>query len=110
MNLDATAVNICAVIVASAGIAKGWYLAKGRLRPAYWLMIIMGVFNFVLNGIVVIVMPDMWGILSFQFLILWAIAMGIKGLLRLRREEKFEEAMNVVLEKNENLYKRLSDG
>ncbi len=88
MTGEAIAVNVCAIIIASAGMAKSWYIAKGRLRLVYWLMIIMGLFQFVLNSILVAFRPDLWGILAFQFLVVWTIVMGIKGLLRLKKEEK----------------------
>ena len=72
-------VNAC-----SAGM-----LAKGNLRPVYWLNILMGLAGTALNIGVVTAMPAMWGILSFMLLNIWVVVMGIKGLYRLRQERLF---------------------
>lgn len=85
MSPEAILVNVASVVVFCTGLAKNWMLAKGTLKPVYVLNVVMGLFGFLLNFGVVWAQPDMLGILSFSLLNLWVMAMGIKGLLRLRQ-------------------------
>jgi hypothetical protein len=87
ISTAALVVNVCSVIVFFAGFAKNWMLARGTLKPVYWLNILMGIAGTALNFGVVAAVPSMWGILSFCLLNIWVVAMGIKGLYRLRQEE-----------------------
>ncbi len=89
-------VNACSAVVFIAGFAKNWMLADGNLKPVYWLNILMGVAGIGMNLALVFVMPEMWGLLSFLVLHVWATIMGIKGLLRLRRLRQFDKIVSQV--------------
>lgn len=79
-------VNFGAIGVTIISASKAWYTARGHLRVVYWLMIAMGVLNLAVNMAVWAVQPSMWGVMSFQLLNVWGIAMGIMGLRRMNRE------------------------
>jgi uncharacterized membrane protein len=69
-----------------AGLSKNWLIAKGNLKPVYWLMVVIAVAGVATNIATVMAMPSMFGILSFAVLNVWAGLMGVKGLMRLKYE------------------------
>lgn len=77
-------VNVGATIVCAAGVTRSWLLAKGNLRPVYWLMIVMGLANGTANFAMLSRNPEFWGLWGYQVLVFWSLIMGIKGLVRLR--------------------------
>ncbi len=87
-EITVTIVNVGATIVCVAGVTRSWLLAKGNLRPVYWLMIVMGLANGMANFALLHRNPEFWGLWGYQILVFWSLIMGIKGLVRLRSEGK----------------------
>jgi hypothetical protein len=85
-DLAVTIVNIGAIIVCIAGVTRSWLIAKGDLLPVYWLMIVMGIANGAANFAMLWRNSEFWGLWGYQVLVFWSLIMGVKGLLRLRRE------------------------
>jgi hypothetical protein len=79
----ATFVNIASISMVCAAGVKNWLLARGVLRPVYWLMIAVGLVNVALTISIVVLMPMVWGQLSFIAMAVWQMIMGIIGLRRL---------------------------
>ena len=77
---------IMTIIAVSINFFGLYATAKGHLRPAYWLMIFGGISFFILNTVVTFKSPENIGLILVNLLSIWTIIMGIKGLLRLRKE------------------------
>jgi hypothetical protein len=78
--------NWLTVIQVSIVLYKQWITAAGHLRLMYWLMIVAGSLGFVSHTMMVVVAPEVWGLLSTLALMFWSVAMGVKGLLRMNTE------------------------
>lgn len=88
MTLDVLLVNGSVTLSFLAGVTRNHYVAKGRLYPVYWLMIIMGVANTVLNCSVAWEKPSYAGLYLFNILTIHSIGSAIQGLRRLAREHR----------------------
>ena len=75
--------NSLVVIQVVIVLYKQWITAQGKLRLMYWLMIVAGSLGFVSHALMVIVSPEVWGLLATLVLMFWSVAMGIKGLVRI---------------------------
>lgn len=80
--------NSLVVIQVAIVLYKQWITSQGRLYLMYWLMIVTGVLGFVSNTMLVIVSPEVWGLLATLALMFWSAVMGVKGLMRLSSEEE----------------------
>ena len=67
---------------------KQWVTSQGRLRLMYWLMIVTGSLGFLSHSMMVIVSPEVWGLLATLVLMFWSVAMGIKGLVRINADDQ----------------------
>jgi len=79
--------NWLTIVQVSIILYKQWITAAGKLRLMYWLMIAGGGLGFISHTLLVVVSPEVWGLLSTLTLMFWSVAMGIKGLRRLNRIE-----------------------
>ena len=84
--------NSLVVIQVAIVLYKQWITAQGKLYLMYWMMIIAGTLGFVSHTMMVIVSPEVWGLLATLVLMFWSVAMGVKGLMRLSAEEEFSSA------------------
>jgi hypothetical protein len=81
--------NTLVVIQVAIVLYKQWITSQGKLYLMYWLMIVAGALGFVSHTMLVMVSPEVWGLLSTLALMFWSVAMGVKGLMRLSVEEEF---------------------
>lgn len=84
--IEAWLVNLSVLVVLVCGLFRGWYVAKGQLKPVYWLMIVMACGNIICNVTIANDQPKYWGLWGFNILIAWTILMAIRGLRRLKNE------------------------
>ena len=83
----ATWANFLTVTQVCLVLYKQWITASGHYRLMYWLMIVAGALGLVSHSMMAYLSPQVAiGLLSTLSLMLWSMAMGIKGLLRLHRE------------------------
>jgi len=78
-----TILTIIAIILT---MFSKWYLAKGILRPVYWLGIGIGITYLILNTVTAFLRPEFQAVIFYNLLSIYAISMSIKGLNRLRKE------------------------
>ena len=71
----------------SITVLKNWFVAENNLKPAYWLMIFLGISLACLNTYVGLNGKGQEALLFTNILSVWSILMGIKGLKRLKREK-----------------------
>jgi hypothetical protein len=90
--------NSLVVIQVAIVLYKQWITSQGRLRLMYWLMIVTGVLGFISNTMLVIVSPEVWGLLATLALMFWSAAMGAKGLLRMAADERYLKDLAEALE------------
>jgi hypothetical protein len=81
--------NSLVVIQVAIVLYKQWITSQGRLYLMYWLMIVAGTLGFASHTMLVVVSPEVWGLLATLALMFWSVAMGVKGLMRLSAEEEF---------------------
>jgi hypothetical protein len=86
MTLDVILVNGSVTLSFLAGMTRNHYVAKGQLYPVYWLMIVMGLANTVLNCAVAWEKPAYAGLYLFNILTIHSIISAIRGLRRLANE------------------------
>lgn len=86
MTLDVILVNGSVTLSFLAGVTRNHYVAQGKLLPVYWLMIIMGVANTVLNCSVAWSQPAYSGLYLFNILTVHSIFSACQGLRRLANE------------------------
>jgi len=81
-------------------MVKQYMLSKGNLRVSYYMIIALSVLFMVQQASLVMRDPGQAGILLMWVCNVWAIAMSIKGLLRLKREEceRYDESDNVSID------------
>ena len=80
--------NSLVVIQVAIVLYKQWITSQGRLYLMYWLMIVTGALGCVSNTMLVVVAPEVWGLLATLALMFWSVVMGVKGLMRLSAEEE----------------------
>ena len=83
-----TILIISVVIMVASNFGKYWLVAKGSLRPVYWLMILSGIAGTVANITLASNDPKQVVVLLINLTTLFMIVMGIKGLFRLRKENE----------------------
>lgn len=75
-------------IVVAIDIFYHWLLSKGDLRKAYKVSIVMFIGFMLVETGLALRNPDQFHIIVFNVVNAWSIAMAIKGLKRLKREEQ----------------------
>ena len=108
MNL-ADFANSLVVLQVAIVLYKQWITAQGRLRLMYWLMIVTGVLGFISNTMLVIVSPEVWGLLATLALMFWSAAMGAKGLLRLSEDDRYLRELTEAMENIDGSDQRIID-
>lgn len=63
-----------------------WYLSKGNLKVVYPLSIIVYVLYIIIETILAFNSPDQMGIMIFNAVNIWGLAMSFRGLMRLKSE------------------------
>lgn len=81
------AINITSIILV---VILKWYLAKGILKPVYYIGIVVSLLFTVMNTLMFIHDVEQWSIMLLNLLNAYAIVMNIIGLRRLARETKDE--------------------
>ena len=91
-------VILTTVIIASIllVIANKWLLAKGILKPVYWLGIAIAITLSTKNTMLFIHDMTQWSVMLLNVMNVYGIIMSVVGLRRLKREElirslKFKE-------------------
>ena len=69
----------------SAAFLYWWLLSKGELGKAYKVAIVMYLGYMVIETDLALRHPDQLHLLVFNAINVWAIAMAVKGLMRLKR-------------------------
>lgn len=85
---------IVAVLIITTVVITKWYLAKGILKPVYYLNIIISILHAFVNWIMFIHDTEQIAMLLYNFLSVYAIIMAIKGLKRLKRENEENQKVN----------------
>ena len=85
MSWDAIFVNAAVCTAFISGMVRNWCVQRGKLRPVYWLMIVMAFANMTLNTVIAKQKPAYAGLYLFNILILHSIYSAVQGLRRLRR-------------------------
>lgn len=80
-----TTVNVIAIVFV---LILKWYLAKGTLKPVYYLGIIASCLFSCVNIMLFIHDPAQWSILLLNILNIYSVVMSVIGLLRLSKEKK----------------------
>ena len=88
---------VVAVLTILTVVITKWYLAKGILKPVYYLNIITSVLHASVNWVMYLHDSEQIAMLLYNFLSIYAIIMSVKGLRRLKREKKNN---TVVAERN----------
>ncbi len=65
-----------------------WTAAQGQMRRMYILFIFVNSLMLLQNSVMIIKNHDQVGLLPFHAVFIWGVSMGIKGLLRLRKEKE----------------------
>jgi len=76
-------INITAILIV---VILKWYLAKGILKPVYYLGIVASCLFTCINVMMFLHDPAQWSIMLLNLLNAYAIVMNIIGLRRLARE------------------------
>lgn len=63
-----------------------WLVAKGTLRPAYWVVIINGTALTTMNIDLAMASPEQLSVLLLCVSSVWRVMMGCKGLRRINKE------------------------
>ena len=84
-NVSLTSLNITAILIV---VVLKWYLAKGILRPVYWLGIIGAIIFSCMNFMLFIHDTEQWSVMLLNILNAYGIIMNIIGLRRLKKESK----------------------
>jgi hypothetical protein len=82
-----TILAVVAIITIFTVVITKWYLAKGILRPVYYLNITTAILHASVNWIMYLHDSEQIAILLYNLLSIYAIVMSIKGLKRLKKEE-----------------------
>lgn len=81
-----------AVLTVSLVFVCQWYFAKGNLKLAYPLTILVTLCYIIMDIGMALYDPVLMGVLIFGFANAWTLYMCFKGMLRLREEEKRKRA------------------
>ena len=84
--------TIVAALTISTVVVTKWYLAKGILKPVYYLNIATSLLHALVNWMMFIHDPEQIGMLLYNLLSIYAIIMSVKGLKRLKKEKLINEA------------------
>lgn len=84
--------GIVAVLTILTVVIAKWYLAKGILKPVYYMNIITSLLHASINWIMFVHDVEQWAMLLYNLLSIYTIVMSIKGLKRLRKEANEERA------------------
>lgn len=79
---------LLAVLVVGLQFFNHWNLSKGNLKLSYPLIIAIAIANIIVDVYLTFIHPEQIGVLIYTFANVWAIWMAIKGLIRLRKEQK----------------------
>ena len=79
--------TIAATLTIIIVISAKWFLAKGILKPVYYLNMVTSVLHASINWIMYLHDPEQIGMLLYNFLSIYVIIMSIKGLRRLKKEK-----------------------
>lgn len=79
-----TVLTLIVITSISMQAVQFWAISAGKLRLAYWLMVASGILHTGLATMVGMHDPSQRSMLAFIGLHLWTLAMGVKGLLRLK--------------------------
>jgi len=82
-----TTINILAITLV---VILKWYLAKGVLKPVYYLGIVASCLFSCINIMLFLHDPEQWSIMLMNILNVYAVVMNIIGLKRLAKEERNE--------------------
>lgn len=85
---------------ACVSLINNWFLSKGKLHVSYPLIILACTCYIIIETILAFRDPVQMGIFVFNITNFWAIIMAIRGLIRLREEEK-RKRQNVAVAKQE---------
>lgn len=88
MTLDVILVNAAVAIMFVSTLARNWLVARGSLRPVYWLMIVIAASSAVLNIMVAVEKPAYGSLLVFNLLSIQSVYCAIVGLRRLSNERR----------------------
>lgn len=75
-----------AVLTILTVVITKWYLAKGILKPVYYMNITTSLLHASVNWIMFLHDAEQVAMLLYNLLSIYAIVMAIKGLKRLKRE------------------------
>jgi len=67
-------------------LANKWLLAKGSLKPVYWIEIVLSITYIATNCLATIWQSELAALLLYIPLNLWTMAMAVKGLRRMKCE------------------------
>jgi len=85
MTLDVIIVNAAVAVMFISTLARNWFVARGILKPVYWLMIIIAISSAALNLMVAVEKPAYSSLLLFNMLSIQAVYCAIVGLRRLAK-------------------------
>jgi hypothetical protein len=88
-NVDIIAAIFTILVVITAS-TKNWLVAVIKLKPAYMLMIILGVFQSALNTYLAMSIKGQEALILLNIPAVWVSLMGIKGLRNLKRQDKIK--------------------
>lgn len=77
-----------ALFVVGLQFLNNWALSKGNLKIVYPLIVVMSIFNIIIDAYLCIIHPEQVGIMVYTFSNLWAMWMATKGIKRLKKEKK----------------------
>jgi len=84
---DTIIVNSAVTLVFIGGLARNWFVQRGRLRQVYWLMIFMSLCSIILNCTIALEKPSYSGLYLFNILTIHSLWSATRGLIRLNNQE-----------------------
>lgn len=81
-------ITLLTVVIISIQVIKYWFLAHGKLLQSYYLTIAAAISCAILETSMAFAHPEQTSIIFFDGLYLWMAIMAIKGIRRLKKEEK----------------------
>ena len=78
---------VVAILTILTVVITQWHLAKGILKPVYYLNIATSLLHATVNWAMYLHDSEQIAMLLYNFLSIYAITMSIKGLRRLKREK-----------------------
>lgn len=88
MTTEGIIVNACVALMLLFGFARNRYVAAGKLRPVYWLMILGNIASIVLNTVVVKERPEYFALYLFNLLTAHSLWSAYRGLRRLNAYDR----------------------